>query len=109
MEIIQIISYIIGVIDINLSNFTDDLLYYAFAPYIYIFHDFFWGMFFGFIGGAIYVASEGNYLLIFGYLVLMGFFFGIILPFALVAIVGLIAAFIGATIVYRAFVETKSK
>lgn len=107
MEIIQIVPVVADLV-IDLRDFMNNTMYYAFQPYIAIFGNFFFGIFFGFIGTGIYVASERNYLLTFGYLVLMGIFFGIIMPFAFVAILGVIAAFIGSMIVYKAFVETRS-
>ena len=83
-------------------------MYYAFQPYIAIFGQFFFGIFFGFIGMGVYVASERNYLLTFGYLVIMGIFFGLVMRGIFATILGIIAAFIGSMIVYKAFVETRS-
>ena len=81
---------------------------YAFEPYITLFGNITWGIIFGFMGAALYVAAERSVLHIFGYLIIVGVFFAIILPTALIAILGLIASFIGATIVYRTFVESRS-
>ena len=107
MEGISIVP-VVADLTINLTDFLNNTMYYAFQPYLVIFGNFFFGIFFGFIGMGVYVASERNYLLTFGYLVIMGLFFGVIFPTAFIVITGLIAAFIGSMIVYKAFVENRT-
>lgn len=82
---------------------------YAFAPYIVLFGNFFWGIIFGFIGAGIYVSGEGPliYLTILGYLVIVAVIFVILLPLFLVALFGLILTFIVTVILYNTFVVGK--
>ena len=90
----------------NLSDIINQTFVIAFNPYVSIFGNLTWGIIFGFMGGAIYAGSERQYLLTFGYLVIVGITFGIILPYALIAIFGIIVAFIGTVVVYNAFVAS---
>ena len=105
------ISSIIAQINLNLSNLTYELTRHSIEPYTNIFGNFFWGMFFGFIGTSIYVAGGGDsriYLVLVSYLVGVGIIFGIILDSATIAIFGLLLAFLVSAILYKVFVETKS-
>jgi len=76
----------------------------AFDPYLSIFGNFTWGIIFGFIGAGLYGSSRSIGLLI-SYLVIMGIFISIIFPAQLMAIFGLILAFLLATVFYKAFIE----
>ena len=73
-----------------------------------IFVDTFWGIFFGFIATALYVNTEKNYIILMAYFVIICIFFAIVLPFALAGMLGLFAAFIATTVLYKAFVESRS-
>lgn len=108
IQITLLITLLAATIDINLSEVLDAPFQYAFQPYIAIFGDVFWGMFFGFIATALYVGSERNYIILMGYFVIICIFFAIVLPYALAGILGLFAAFIATTILYKAFVEPRS-
>ena len=94
--------------DFNASNFLQRILVYAFDPYVSIFGNLVWGIVFGIIGVALYAGSEENYLLVGGYLIMIGVIFALILPYAFVGIFGLVLAFIATSIVYKAFVESRN-
>jgi len=103
----NLMSFILMVtIDINISDFVQNFLKYAFDPYTSIFANLAWGIIFGFIGAGLYVGSR-SIVTMFTYLALVGITFAIILPFALVAIFGLILVFIGTTAFYVILVEGK--
>ena len=98
-------------LDINLSNLTYELARNSITPYTTIFGNFFWGIFFGFIGAAIYAAGSGDkriYLVLTVYLIGIGVIFGILFDLAAIAIFGLLLAFLVTTILYKVFVETSS-
>jgi len=110
MMISVYITYIVLQISANITNFTQNWTYYAFKPYLDIFGGLFWGMFFGFIGAAIFVSGEGDpriYLVVAGYLFIVGLIFAIALPMAIMAIFGLILTFLITNIFYKTFVEAK--
>jgi len=92
----------------NFQNFTaDGILRVAFDPYLSIFGNFTWGIIFGFIGAGLY-ASNRSLGLIITYLILVGIFMSIIFPIQVVAIFGLLLAFLLATVFYITFVEQRS-
>jgi len=104
-------SSILAQINLNLSNMSYELMRHSVEPYTNIFGNFFWGMFFGFMGTAIYAAGAGDsriYLVLTSYLVGVGIIFGVILDVAVTAIFGLLLAFLVSAILYKVFVETKS-
>ena len=90
----------------NITNFTQEIFVYAFSPYVSIFGNLTWGIIFGFVGAGVYVGSN-SIPTTFGYLCIIGLIFGAILPQALIAIFGLIAAFIGASVLYNAFISSR--
>jgi len=95
-------------ISINMTNITQDWVVTGFSPYVVMFGNFFWGMFFGFIGAGIYVNSPNTmHSLI--YLAMVGFVFAIILPYGLVAILGLLLCFFGTVVVYRTYISHRSQ
>jgi len=108
INLYALISVFVASIDINLSEVLDAPFQYAFEPYIAIFGDTFFGILFGFMATAIYVGSEKNYIILMGYFVILCIFFAIVLPYALAGMLGLFAAFIATTILYKAFVEARS-
>lgn len=100
------IIYILAVnYSFNLSDFMGSVFVYAFNPYISLFGNLTWGIIFGFIGAAVYVASEKQTLTILGYLILVGIIFSVVLPWGAVAIFGLVTAFIIGSILYKVVVE----
>ena len=105
------ISSFLAQINLNLSNMTYEIMRYSVEPYINIFGNFFWGIFFGFIGASIYGAGAGDsriYIVLMSYLVGVGIIFSIILDNATIAIFGLLLAFLVSAILYKVFVEPKS-
>ena len=105
------ISSFLAQINLNLSNLSYELARHSVEPYTNIFGNFFWGIFFGFIGTAIYVAGAGDsriYIVLMAYLVAVGIIFSVILDYATIAIFGLLLAFLVSAILYKVFVETKS-
>jgi len=91
----------------NFQNFTaDGIIRVAFDPYLSILGNFTWGIIFGFIGAGLYASNRSVGLMI-TYLVLVGIFMSIILPAELVAIFGLLLAFLLATVFYIAFIEKR--
>ena len=98
-------SIIMAVYQYNFSNFTaDGILRVAFDPYLSIFGNFTWGIIFGFIGAGLY-ASNRSLGLSLTYLVLVGMFMSIIFPAQIIAIFGLLLAFLLATVFYIAFIQ----
>jgi len=91
-------------LDINITNFSQNFLRWAFNPYTSIFANFTWGIIFGFIGAGLFVGSK-SIITAFTYLVLVGIVFAIILPWAIIAIFGLVLVFIGTTAFYVILVE----
>ena len=100
--------FMVNFTDFNVTNFMQRIFVYAFNPYISLFGNLTWGIIFGFIGAAIYAGSEENYLIVAGYLIMMGTIFALILPYHFVAVFGLLLAFIATSIVYKAFVESRT-
>jgi len=95
-------------INLTFQNFTDGGLFrMAFNPYVHIFGEFTWGIIFGFIGAAIYV-NERSISIIATYLILVGAFVSIIFPSHIVAVFGLILAFIVTVIFYQAFFTNRN-
>lgn len=95
------------IIDLNFSEFIDEgIIRLAFGPYLNLFGNLFWGLMFGFIGGALY-ANERSIGTITAYLLLVGAFTGFIFPASVVAILGIILAFALTTILYITFVTMR--
>jgi len=103
----SLLAYIYTVfvtVDINVTNFTQNFLIFAFNPYTSIFANFTWGIIFGFVGAGLYVGSK-SVITIFAYLVMVGIVFAAILPIAIIGIFGLILVFIGTTAFYVILIE----
>lgn len=98
---------IIAQLFFNMSDFMGEIMRYAFAPYLVIFGNMFWGIFFGFIGAGIYAGSERSWLPTIGYLIIIGVIFSAILDFFMIAIFGLILAFLVTVLLYNVFVEAR--
>jgi len=101
------IFFLAVTLDINLTNFTEQVFVYAFDPYVSLFGNLTWGLIFGFMGAGLYVGSNSTKTA-FTYLVVMGLIFGIILPEVLIAIAGLIAAFIATAYLFKTYVYKES-
>lgn len=93
--------------DFNATHFINNLWQIPFDPFLALFGNIFWGIFFGFIGGALYVGSEKSKMLIFGYLVIIGLIFAVLLPFAVAGIMVLVLALIASSAVFKTFVESR--
>ena len=108
------ISTLLLRINLNLSNLTYELPRYAISPYTDLFGNMwgmFWGIFFGFMGTALYAAGTGDsriYLVLISYLVGVGLIFGMILDNAIIAIFGLLLAFLISAVLYKVFVEART-
>jgi len=102
------IPTILLAIDFNLTNITNTgILRWAMQPYYDVLGNFTWGAIFGIIGAALY-ANERSIGIILLYLLLVGIFFGIILPLPLIYIFGLLFTFVMTIVFYRAFVEQRT-
>ena len=88
----------------NLTNFTANIFRYAFDPYLSLLGNITWGFIFGFVGAAIYVNNK-SLPTIFGYLLVIGIIFSVILPAAVYSIFALVTTAVGASILYRVLVE----
>lgn len=95
-------------IDLDFDNFTDEGIFkVGFSPYVAILGNFTWGIIFGFIGAGLY-ANERSIAAISAYLILVGTFFSIILPYSVVYLFGLILAFVLTVIFFVAFIRKKT-
>ena len=90
----------------NLTNFTVNIFRYALDPYLSLFGNITWGFIFGFIGAGIYVNSRSIPTL-FGYLLVVGLIFSVILPSAVYAIFALLTTLSGTAILYKVLVERR--
>jgi hypothetical protein len=98
------IPYIIMEI-INWSNITNRGLFrIGFDPYLALMGNYLWGVLFGVIGVGLY-ANERSIGTTAIYMILIGIFTAVIIPDTLVALFGLITAFLIGIIFYRAFLE----
>ncbi len=84
----------------------DGFLALGFGPYIALFSDFFWGLFFGVIGVAIYTWKSNNYSLI-GYLIAVLIFTRVVLPVGLADLMAILLGLATAGLVYRVFIKKK--
>jgi len=78
----------------------------AFNPYVHIFGEFTWGIILGFVGGGMYI-NERSISTVTTYLILVGAFVAIIFPSHIVAVFGIILAFLISVIFYRTFFEQR--
>jgi len=90
-----------------ISNLTSNPFKMGFVPYTGMLGNWFFAMFFGFIGGAVYIGT-GNKGALLTYLMLVGIFMTLVLPFLILTIFGLIVGFIIASILYYAFIQKES-
>ena len=95
-------------IGFNFTEFIDGgILRWGMVPYYVIFGNFTWGIILGFIGTGLYAneRSIGTTML---YLLIVGIFFGAILPMGIVFLLGLIFTFMISVVLYKAFIEKTS-
>jgi len=102
----ELLLYVLVTVDINLSDFISNWTQYAFNPYTSLFGNLTWGFIFGFIGAGIYMGSKSQ-ATTFTYLVIVGIIFAVILPQAMIGILGIIITFMGTVALYIAFVTTR--
>ena len=92
---------------LNLSNVLDEgLLTMGFNPYILLLGDFFWGLFFGIIGLAIYTWKSNIYALI-GYLVAVIALAKVVLGVALGDLFVILLGLAISSLIYNVFVKKK--
>jgi len=98
--------FIMVTIDINLSDFVTNWLKYAFNPYTSIFGDLTFGILFGFIGAGVYVGA-GSKITIFGFMILAGIIFAVVLPSVVILMFAVLVTFIGTAVLYNVYTRTK--
>ena len=89
------------------TNITDNPFKYGFYPYTALLGNFFYAIFFAFIGGAIYMGT-GNIGAVLVYFLLVGIFMAAVIPSLILAIFGIMSGLIVASILYYALVEKRS-
>lgn len=96
--------------DFNFSNIVEEngFLSLGFGVYVALFGDFFWGLFFGVIGVAIYAWKSNTYSLI-GYLIAVLIFTRVILPVGLADLMAILLGLAAAGLVYRVFIKKKQE
>lgn len=90
-----------------IDNLTGNPFRMAFVPYTNLLGNYFYAMFFGFIGGAIYMGT-GNIGSTLVYFILVGIFMALVIPSLILAVFGIISGIIVASILYYALVQKKS-
>ena len=95
------------VIDDMLDELMANPFWFGMEPYTALLGNIFWGIFFGFIGGGIYVGSDNIYALT-GYLILIAIFMAAVIPGIIMSIFGLFLGVIMAVLIYRALIRKKT-
>jgi len=91
----------------NLSKLVSDgFLRVGFNPYITLFGDFFWGLFFGIIGVAIYAWKSNVYALI-GYLIAILVLARVVMPVGIADLIAIILGLAVSGLIYKVFVQKK--
>ena len=90
-----------------ITNLTTNPFRYGFQPYTAMIGNYFYALFFGFIGGSIYMGT-GNVGSTLVYFFLVGIFMAMIVPSIIYFIFGLISAIIISVILYRVLVQKRS-
>ena len=98
---------------INVSEFVGNITRYGIQPYLDqpFIGDFFWGILFGFIMAGVYVSGDGDpkiYLSLMVIMIIALVIFGTVLSYGMVALIGLLLAFIISGIFYKTFVESRT-
>jgi hypothetical protein len=89
------------------TNLTSNPFKYGFEPYTSLIGNTFYALFFGFIGGAIYMGT-GNTGATLVYFLLCGIFMALVIPSVVLAIFGILSGLIIASILYYALIEKRS-
>ena len=92
----------------NLSQILNEtgLLSLGFNPYIGVFGDFFWGLFFGIIGVAIYSYKSNTYALI-GYLTAVLALTRVVIPYGLLDLLVILLGLAVSGLIYFVFIKKK--
>lgn len=107
MPMFRIPHIVLATLDYNLSNFLGDgIIRMGFDPYYSVFGNFTWGIILGIIGAGLYV-NERSIGTVTIYLLLVGVFFSIVFPVALLFLFGLIFTLLVTIILYDAFIKRK--
>jgi len=101
------LSSIIAAIEPWIENLTQNPFKYAFVPYTDLIGNFFYAIFFGFIGGAVYMGT-GNLGATLVYFLLLGIFMSMIIPYLVMLVIGILSALIITSILYYALVVKRS-
>lgn len=93
----------------NLSNLIDNgILSLGFSSYINLFGDFFWGLFFGIIGVAIYAWKSNVYALI-GYLIAVSVLTRVVIPVTIADLIAVITGLAVTGLFYFTLVKRKKE
>lgn len=90
-----------------ITNLTENPFRYGFQPYTAMIGNYFYAVFFGFIGGSIYMGT-GNIGSTMVYFLLVGIFMAMVIPSLVFFVFGLITAIIISVILYRVLIEKRS-
>ena len=90
-----------------IENLTANPFKAGFEPYTALLGNYFYALFFGFIGGAIYMGT-GNIGSTLVYFFLVGIFMAMIIPALVLAIFGIISGIIIASILYYTLIAKRS-
>ena len=90
-----------------ITNLTTNPFRYGFQPYTAMIGNYFYALFFGFIGGSIYMGT-GNIGSTLVYFLLVGIFMAMIIPSIIYFIFGLMSAIIISVILYRVLIQKRS-
>lgn len=90
-----------------IDNLTQNPFKYGFAPYTDLIGNYFYAIFFGFIGGAVYMGT-GNIGATLVYFLLLGIFMAMIIPFVVLLVIGILSALIITSLLYYSLVAKRS-
>jgi len=90
-----------------IENLTQNPFKYGFAPYTNLIGNYFYAIFFGFIGGAVYMGT-GNIGATLVYFLLLGIFMSMVIPYLVLMVIGIISALIITSLLYYALVAKRS-
>ena len=99
--------FVLVSIDINLSDFVNNWMIYAFSPYTTLFGDLTFGIIFGFIGAGIYVGA-GSKVTIFGFMILTGIVFSVVFPSTVIIMFAVLVTLIGTAALYAVYTQKQN-
>jgi len=102
----SLLTLVLVTIDINLTDFITNWTIYAFSPYTTIFGDLTFGIILGFIGAGAYVGA-GSKILVFGFMIVVGIIFAVVLPDTLILMFGVLVTFIVTATLYNVYTQTQ--